>query len=76
MLNAALGVEIEVQILGDKHEAKLKKLRAKDHLHSATADRTNGTSAPGIDAEIKDAAGNVQESLAKERMSANRAHQH
>jgi len=60
--------------MSDKHEAKLKKIRAKGHDGAGKVDH-NHSSESRIDSEVRESAGNVQEELAPFRMSANRAHQ-
>jgi hypothetical protein len=61
--------------MSDKHEAKQKHMRAKAHIAVPETHSSHEAKSAPIDAEIKDAAGQVQEDLGKIRSSANRAHQ-
>jgi len=61
--------------MSDKHDSKQKLLRNKAHHESLAMIAKHERTPSGIESEIKDAAGNVQEELSKIRASANHAHQ-
>jgi hypothetical protein len=68
-------VEIEAEIMSDKHEAKQKKIRAKAHEGGGKMEQSFNSKDTRIDSEIRDSAGTVQEELTPFRASANHLHQ-